>query len=93
MQRKVTDLDGAVMSAIGNWTSSKVSEWAGARLIIYIRSPPVGDCLANRLTHTQSTPSRQDATAGLEDPTHQYIGSMGYLGASGRAYYVTLLGK
>lgn len=38
-------------------------------------------------------PSQQDALAGLEDPTHKYIGSMGYLSASGRAYYVSLLGK
>ena len=38
-------------------------------------------------------PNEQDAWAGLEDPDHKSVGSMGYLADSGRAYYVTLLGK
>lgn len=37
--------------------------------------------------------AHQDAWAGLEDPTHKYVGSMGYLADSGRAYYVTIVGK
>lgn len=57
-----------------------------ARLSVHRPSLPT-----NQPTHTNT--NEQDAFAGLEDPTHKSVGSMGYLADSGRAYYVTLLGK
>ena len=41
----------------------------------------------------KATVASKDAFAGLEDPTHQYVGSGAWFSGTNKVYYAQLYGK